>query len=96
MWPVFDFDFENTLYLVASAIDLFGLGPEFLQGAGVGHPLGLPLLWTMLAALALNLAALELPRALAEPLRQPGRAAILVALLVLGMQLVVTHVALGW
>ena len=89
MWPVFDFDFENTLYLVASAIDLFGLGPEFLQGAGVGHPLGLPLLWTMLAAL-------ELPRALAEPLRQLGRAAILVALLVLGMQLVVTHVALGW
>jgi len=33
---------------------------------------------------------------LAEPLRQLGRVAILVALLVLGMQLVVTHVALGW
>jgi len=88
-----------AIYLVASAIALFGLGPAFLQGAGLARGLTLvlrlPLFWAMLVGLALNVAVVELPLQLGETLRQLGQAAIPVALIVLGMQLATTRLAVG-
>ncbi|WP_107668406.1 AEC family transporter [Cyanothece sp. BG0011] len=83
------------IYMIGSSILLFGVAPAILAGTSLKHSLTvtfkLPLMWAMLAGLSLRILQIELPFNLGEALHLLGRAAIPVALLILGMELVTTQ-----
>ncbi|EAZ94140.1 AEC family transporter [Crocosphaera chwakensis] len=83
------------IYMIGSSILLFGIAPAILAGKSLKHSLmvtfKLPLMWAMLAGLILRILQIELPFNLGEALHLLGRAAIPVALLILGMELVTTQ-----
>ena len=87
------------IYMIGSSILLFGILPALLKGKGIGYGarliLKLPLIWAMLAGLALRFLRISLPYGLDTSLEQLGRAAIPVALIILGMQLASTGVSIG-
>ncbi|MEL4896211.1 AEC family transporter [Crocosphaera sp. Alani8] len=82
------------IYMIGSSILLFGVAPAILAGTSLKHSLKvifqLPLIWAMLAGLALRLLQIKLPFNLGEALHLLGRAAIPVALIILGIELVNT------
>ncbi|MGB5594776.1 MAG: AEC family transporter [Crocosphaera sp.] len=82
------------IYMIGTSILLFGIAPAILAGTSFKHSLKvtfkLPLMWAMLAGLTLRLFQIKLPFNLGEALHMLGRAAIPVALLILGMELVST------
>ncbi len=83
------------IYMIGSAIILFGVAPALLTGNSLKKSflltLKLPLIWAMLAGLTLRLLQIELPFKLGEAIHMLGRAAIPVALIILGMQLSITR-----
>ena len=83
------------IYMIGSSIFLFGLAPAILAGTSLKHSLKvtfkLPLMWAMLAGLTLRFFQIKLPFNLGEALHILGRAAIPVALIILGMELVKTQ-----
>ena len=82
------------IYMIGSSILLFGVAPAILAGTSFKHSfkvvLKLPLIWAMLAGLSLRVLQIQLPFNLGEALHLLGRAAIPVALIILGMELVTT------
>ena len=82
------------IYMIGSSILLFGVAPAILAGTSLKHSLTvtfkLPLMWAMLGGLSLRFLQIELPFNLGEALHLLGRAAIPVALIILGMELVTT------
>lgn len=88
-----------VIYLTASATLLFGLGPALIKGGGIFASLKLilrlPLFWATVGGVSLRLLNLQLPLRLDTSLQLLGRAAIPIALLILGMQLASTRFALG-
>ena len=82
------------IYMIGSSILLFGVAPAILAGTSLKHSLKvtlkLPLIWAMLAGLSLRILQIKLPFNLGEALHLLGRAAIPVALIILGMELVTT------
>lgn len=83
-----------VIYLIASSILTFGLGPSLLAGNGLGYGLRLtwklPLFWAIVLGLTWRLLGLSLPFNLQKGIEILGQAAIPVALIILGMQLAVT------
>ncbi|HAC62804.1 MAG TPA: transporter [Cyanothece sp. UBA12306] len=83
------------IYMIGSAIILFGFAPAILTGRGLGKSLSLtlklPLMWAILAGLTLRLLNIELPFNLGEAIHMLGRAAIPLALIILGIQLSITR-----
>ncbi len=83
------------IYMIGSSILLFGIAPAILAGTSLKHSLmvtfKLPLMWAMLAGISLRILQIELPFNLGEALHLLGRAAIPVALIILGMELVTTQ-----
>lgn len=79
------------IYMIGSSILLFGVSPAILAGTRLRESLiltlKLPLIWAMLAGLSLKLLQIKLPFNLGESLHLLGRAAIPIALLILGMKL---------
>jgi hypothetical protein len=88
-----------VVYLIASSILLFGIGPALLRGGGVVDSvrltLKLPLFWAMLGGVVLRLLPIELPLRLGEGIERLGQAAIPIALIILGMQLASTRFEVG-
>ena len=82
------------IYMIGSTTLLFGIAPAILAGTSLKHSLKvtfkLPLMWAMLAGLSLRFFQIKLPFNLGEALHLLGRAAIPVALIILGMELVTT------
>jgi malate permease and related proteins len=87
------------VYMIGSSILLFGIAPALLTGNGIGYglrlTLKLPLIWAMLGGLSLRLLNVQLPLGFDEAIAQLGRAAIPIALLLLGMQLANTSFSVG-
>lgn len=87
------------VYLIASSILLFGIGPALLRGGGIAYgvrlTLKLPLFWAMVGGVILRLLPIELPLRLGEGIERLGQAAIPVALIILGMQLASTRFNVG-
>ena len=88
------------IYMIGSSILLFGIAPAILAGSSLGHSirltLKLPLIWAMVFGLSLRILQIQLPFNLGEALHILGRAAIPVALLILGMQLATTQMKVAW
>ena len=88
-----------VVYMIGSSILMFGLAPSLLKGnsfnMGLGLTLKLPLFWAIIGGLLLRLGGIKLSPPLAEGLHQLGRAAIPVALIILGMQLASTSFQVG-
>ncbi|MGK7876372.1 MAG: AEC family transporter [Xenococcaceae cyanobacterium] len=88
-----------VIYMIGSSILMFGFGPALFKGDGIGFgvrlTLKLPLFWAMLGGLILRLLAVKLPLQLDEGIHQLGRAAIPVALIILGIQLASTRFEVG-
>ncbi len=82
------------IYMIGSSILLFGVAPAILAGTSLKHSLKvtfkLPLMWAILAGLSLRFLQIKLPFNLGEALHLLGRAAIPIALIILGMELVTT------
>jgi len=95
--PLIKFAFGETgleraiIYMIASSMLMFGLGPAILKGdgfrRGLDLTLKLPLFWAMLLGLTAHLLQLTFPLNLAEGLRLLGEGAIPLALVILGIQL---------
>jgi len=87
-----------VVYLVASAMLIVGFGPALLKReglkTGVQLTLKLPLFWAMLGGLLLRALALKLPLPLETGIEMLGSATIPVALVLLGMQLSNTRLAI--
>jgi malate permease and related proteins len=87
------------VYTIGSSILMFGVAPALLKGNGIGYgvrlTLKLPLIWAMLVSIGLRLLAIKLPFGLDKSIEELGRAAIPIALLLLGMQLVGTQFKIG-
>jgi predicted permease len=83
------------VYMIGSSVLLFGIAPALLTGNGFVYglrlTLKLPLIWAMLGSLSLRWLGIQLPLGLDEGIEQLGRAAIPIALLLLGMQLASTR-----
>ena len=95
---------RGIICMIGSSIIMFCLGPAIIQGKGIINGLRLivrlPLIWAILAGLGLRLLSLgiptfELPFDLDLGIQKLGEAAIPIALILLGMQLVDTHFASG-
>ena len=88
-----------VIYLIASSILISGVGPALIQGGGIGSgvrlALKLPLFWAILAGLTLRLLSVKLPLGLDSGIQQLGMAAIPIALIILGTQLVSTRFSVG-
>ena len=103
--PVVDFAFGPSglaraiIYMIGSSILLFCFGPAIIKGEGVWSGLRLivklPLLWSILAGIGLRLLNWEIPWQLDTGIQKVGDAAIPIALILLGMQLANTNLALG-
>lgn len=95
--PVNDFVYgaagleRAIVYLIGISLLIFSVTPAVLQGSniysGIKLTLKLPLFWAMLAGLLLRLLAVKLPPQIDVSIQQLGKAAIPVALLVLGLYL---------
>ncbi len=87
------------VYMLGSSILMFGVFPALLKGKGVGYgirlSLKLPLIWAMFFGFSLHIFKVQLPLQLDQGMAQLGQAAIPVALLLLGMQLADTRLAVG-
>lgn len=87
------------IYMISSAIIMFGFAPAILTGSslkkGLILTLKLPLIWAMLAGLALRLLGIELPFKLGEGIHLLGRSAIPIDLIILGMQLSSTRLTVA-
>ena len=87
------------IYMIGSSILLFGIIPALLAGhslsSGFRFTLKLPLVWAMLAGLSLRFFDLKLPFQLDAAIAQLGKAAIPIALLLLGVQLASTRFGVG-
>ena len=87
------------IYMIGSSILLFGIIPALLAGhslsSGFRFTLKLPLVWAMLAGLSLRFFDLKLPFQLDTAIAQLGKAAIPIALLLLGVQLASTRFGVG-
>ncbi|MGK7946697.1 MAG: AEC family transporter, partial [Microcystaceae cyanobacterium] len=87
------------IVMIGSSILLFGLMPAILRGNGVLYGIGLtlklPLIWAMIVGVGLNLGAVELPLNLGDGIRELGRAAIPLALILLGLELSSTRLQVG-
>lgn len=87
------------IYMIGSSILLFGIIPALLAGhslsSGFRFTLKLPLVWAMLAGLGLHFFDLKLPFQLDTAIAQLGKAAIPIALLLLGVQLASTRFGVG-
>lgn len=87
------------IYMIGSSILLFGVAPALLKGNsfldGLRVVLRLPLIWAMLWGVSLRVFAIQLPFDLEGAIAELGRAAIPVALIILGIQLAYTHFAIG-
>jgi malate permease and related proteins len=87
------------VYTIGSSILMFGIAPALLKGGEILYSLRLilrlPLLWAMLAAISLRLLQIKLPLRLDDGIAELGRAAIPIALVLLGMQLASTHFQVG-
>jgi len=87
------------IYLITSAILLFGVVPAILMGKGwrygIRLTLKLPLFWAMVAGITFHVWQVEFPYRLDAGIEQLGNASIPIALLILGMQLASTGFALG-
>jgi len=88
-----------VVYMIASSLLMFGIGPALLKGSrvtkGLRFTLKLPLFWAILGGLSLRLLSIELPLRLDEGIQQLGAAAIPIALIILGMQLASTRFEVG-
>ena len=88
-----------VVYMITASILVFGFGPALLKGSGISSgirlTLKLPLFWAMLAGLILRLLSLQLPLKFDESIQLLGKAAIPVALIILGMQLASTRFQIG-
>lgn len=88
-----------VVYMIAASIVMFGFGPALLKGSGIATgislTLRLPLLWAIVGGLSLRLFALKLPLKFDESIQLLGKAAIPVALIILGMQLAKTRFQIG-
>lgn len=103
--PLIDFALGSAgleraiVYMIGSSILMFGVAPALLQGHSLDYgmrlTLKLPLIWAMLGGLSLRWLGIKLPLQLDEGIAQLGRAAIPVALLLLGMQLASTRFQVG-
>ncbi|KGQ20870.1 AEC family transporter [Thermus filiformis] len=86
-----------VVYFIASSVLMFGLGPAFLRGGGVGESLlftlRLPLFWALAGGLLLR--GVPFPFRLDEGVHLLGQAAIPVLLTTLGLQLAQTRVVVG-
>jgi malate permease and related proteins len=84
------------IYMIGSSILLFGIIPALLAGHSLFRfTLKLPLVWAMLAGLSLRFFDLKLPFQLDTAIAQLGKAAIPIALLLLGVQLASTRFGVG-
>jgi hypothetical protein len=87
------------IYMIASSILMFGFAPALLSGKGfifgVKLTLKLPIFWAMLGGLTLRISGWELPFNLYAAIEQLSKAAIPVALLLLGVQLASTPFKVG-
>jgi malate permease and related proteins len=87
------------VYTIGSSILMFGLAPALLKGGDFFDSLRLilklPLIWAMVAAVSLRILAIKLPLRLDDGIAELGRAAIPIALVLLGMQLASTHFQVG-
>ncbi|MGL5943100.1 MAG: AEC family transporter [Waterburya sp.] len=87
------------VYMLASSVLMFCLGPAIIQGKGIISglklTLRLPLFWAIILGLSLRILAIKLPWGLDRGIQQLGAAAIPVDLILLGMQLAATRFQLG-
>ncbi|PSF36585.1 transporter [Aphanothece hegewaldii CCALA 016] len=87
------------IYMIGSSILLFGVAPALLKGKGfldgIRVVLKLPLIWAMLWGISLRVFAVQLPFEIDKAIAELGRAAIPVALIILGIQLASTRLAIG-
>jgi predicted permease len=76
---------------VASALLVFGLGPGLVSGEGfrkgLRTTLRLPLIWALVAGLALRVSGITLPVGVADGVHLLGQATVPVLLLTLGLQI---------
>ncbi|ELR97701.1 AEC family transporter [Gloeocapsa sp. PCC 73106] len=79
------------IYMIASSVLTFGLGPPLLKGKGLKFGLNLtlklPLFWAMVLGLTGRLFHVSLPLNLADGVKLLGEGAIPLALVILGIQL---------
>ena len=82
------------IYMVGSSILLFGFGPAIVQGKGIVQglklTLKLPLIWSISVGLTLRFSPIELPFSIDTAIQNLGKAAIPIALILLGIQLSTT------
>jgi predicted permease len=87
------------IYMIGSSILLFGVAPALLKGKGfldgIRVVLRLPLIWAMLWGISLRVFAVQLPFEIDQAITELGRAAIPVALVILGIQLASTRLIIG-
>ncbi|MGL4881777.1 MAG: AEC family transporter [Waterburya sp.] len=87
------------VYMLASSVLMFCLGPAIIQGKGIISglklTLRLPLFWAIILGLSLRILAIKIPWGLDRGIQQLGAAAIPVDLILLGMQLAATRFQLG-
>lgn len=87
------------IYMIGSSILLFGVAPALLKGKGfldgIRVVLQLPLIWAMLWGISLRVFAVQLPFEMDKAIAELGRAAIPVALVILGIQLASTRLVIG-
>ncbi|MEO0948657.1 MAG: AEC family transporter [Cyanobacteria bacterium J06641_5] len=88
-----------VVYFLASAIVTLGVGPALLAGyewrKSIRLIFGLPLVWAMVAGALWRLSAIALPYNLDRGIEMLGAATIPVVLLLLGLQLAATPLAIG-
>lgn len=99
--PIITFAFgENGLaraiiYLIASSMLMFGLGPALLRGTNLEYgwrlTLKLPLFWAMILGVTWRASGLSLPLNLEKGISILGEASIPIALIILGTQLANTR-----
>lgn len=87
------------IYMIGSSILLFGVAPALLKGKGfldgIRVVLQLPLIWAMLLGISLRVFGVHLPFEIDKAIAELGRAAIPVALVILGIQLASTSLVIG-
>lgn len=88
-----------VVVMIGSSILLFGIMPALLRGKGIKYGLNLvlklPLTWAMFAGIGLQLLPISLPFNLDVAIDELGRAAIPIALILLGIELSYTQFRIG-
>lgn len=88
-----------VVYLVGSSLMIASLFPIVLKGegliTGIRYTLGLPVFWATLAGVGLQVSGGALPLAIARGIKLLGNGVIPLALLMLGIQLSRTPLAVG-